>query len=96
MECKNKLRCIKYGHSKFCETCIHNPDAKLIDNFIDRGYIPTCEHGYDDCTHDPALLLYNYDNCIWTKKYYTKEQLLKEIENGCRCEDGYNYDNEDK
>lgn len=96
VECKNKLRCKKYNNSRFCEVCVHNAKAKLKDNFIDRGYIPACKYGYDDCIHDPALLLYDYDDCAWTKKNYTKEQLIKEIEEGCSCEDGCNYDDEDK
>ncbi|WP_291566877.1 MULTISPECIES: hypothetical protein [unclassified Clostridium] len=52
MSCKYELRCTM--KDRHCKECKHNPKAELQDYFRDRGYVPSCPHGYDDCIHDPA------------------------------------------
>lgn len=94
MICKNESRCTM--KDRYCGVCKHNPNAELQDYFRDRGYIPVCEHGYDDCIHDPARKLYEYHNCSWTRQRYSLEELEKEVKNGCHCDDGDCYDDEDK
>ena len=78
MECKYKLRCTMEG--RYCNQCSRNANAKLKDYFYDRGYIPTCRYGYDDCILDPAYL----------------EKEGYEGGNCDGCEDGNWYDDEDK
>lgn len=58
---EDKLRCTSEGH--MCNTCKRNPKAELPDHFHDRGYIPTCKYGYDDCVLDPAYLKDENSNC---------------------------------
>lgn len=67
--CKDELRCSMSGW--YCNECRRNPNAKLKDYFHDRGYIPSCKYGNDDCILDPEYLKYcgsdnsyNCDNCI--------------------------------
>lgn len=66
LECsiEDKLRCIMNDYK--CNICKRNPDAELQDCFVDRGYMPTCKYGYDDCVCDPAYLKNesNCDGCI--------------------------------
>ena len=96
MICKNELRCtMKDVH---CGECRENPKAELKSYFHDRGYIPTCLYGYDDCIHDPAYVLNEYDNghCSWVRERYTRNTLLKAVEEGCNCDNGCDYDDEDK
>lgn len=94
--CKYAPRCKQKG--RHCEECKHNPNAKLQDYFHDRGYIPVCYHEYDDCIHDPAKDLYEYDkgDNSWIRERYTREEFALEVKRGCYCESGMHYDNEDK
>lgn len=94
MICNHELRCTNKDIK--CGVCKHNPNAKLADCFHDRGYVPTCEYGYDDCIHDPARMLSEYDSCSWTRKIFTEEELTKMVKEGCSCEDGLDYDDECK
>lgn len=94
MICKHELRCT--NRDTCCEVCKHNPNAKLEDCFDDRGYIPACEHGYDDCIHDPARTLSEYDTCSWVREHFDKEVLIQMVKEGCFCEGGLNYDDECK
>lgn len=94
MICKYELRCTNKDRN--CGICKHNPNAKLRNCFNDRGFIPACEHGYDDCIHDPAGMLAEYDNSSWLKNRFTKEELIQMVEEGCHCEDGCEYDDECK
>lgn len=98
MNCKHKERCINNSWNNKCRACKHNPNAKLEDFFKDRGYVPICNHGFDDCIHDPARKLYEYDKgCSWTRNKYTREELIIEVNNGCRYDDEEDcYDDEDK
>lgn len=94
MICKNELRCIM--KDRYCSKCKHNPNAELEDYFIDRGYIPACKYGFKDCVYDPAYMLHEYYNDVWVREVYSMEKLEQEIKNGCDCDDGEYYENEDK
>lgn len=96
MNCKYKLRCTM--KDRYCKECKHNPKAELQDYFRDRGYVPVCRHGFDDCIHDPARRLYEYDEGdSWVREIYTREELIAQVENGCKYYDEEDcYDDEDK
>lgn len=85
--CEYEERCELYG--KRCSSCKRNRNATLKDFFKDRGYAPTCPHGYDDCILDPAYLIY--------MKYNKIEDFDYDISEGCNdCDNGEWYDDEDK
>lgn len=100
MICKHELKCT--NKDIHCGTCLHNPNAKLEDYFSDihehddGGYVSACEHGYNDCIHDPAMLLSDYDNYPWMQKTFSKEKLIQMVKEGCHCENGCDYDDECK
>jgi len=95
MECRISARCSNLG--RCCYKCRHNPDAVLENFFDDRGYIPVCGWGHDDCIYDPARILYEYEKGDpWVRKAYTKDGLEEMVEAGCLCEDMCYYDDEDK
>lgn len=95
MACKNELMCT--NKDRYCSKCSHNPNATLEDYFYDRGYIPACGHGYDDCIHDPARRVYEYHNGnSWVRDLYTLDKLEEALREGCCCEGGEYYDDEDK
>lgn len=66
--------------------------------YREDAYKPTCPHGFDDCIHDPAYSLYKYDGDIgcYCRERYTREELLQLVKEGCDCEEGCMYDDEDK
>ena len=94
MKCKHELRCTNKDY--FCDSCKHNPNAEPEDYFVDRGYIPSCTYGHKDCINDPARLLYLYDKFEWIRNRFDKKKLEKEAQEGCFCEDEFDYDDEDK
>lgn len=96
IKCQHKERCTMYSWR--CEYCKRNKNAVLEDCFEDRGYVPSCTHGYADCIHDPAYLIYCSEKGYHKKLSSIRLQQLKtKIEEGCNC--GKNvpmYDDEDK
>ena len=96
IECKHEDRCISYRYR--CEHCKRNKNAVLKDYFNDRGYIPSCVHGYTNCICDPAYLIYCSEKGYHRKLSESRlKKLQEEIKQGCNCgEDAPDYDDEDK
>lgn len=96
IKCKYEERCTMYSWR--CKYCKRNKNAVLEDCFEDRGYIPSCVHGYTDCICDPAYLIYCSEKGYHDKLSKSRlKKLQKEIEQGCNCgDDAPDYDDEDK
>lgn len=78
MSCKYEAKCSRVDI--YCNECMHNPNAKLQDYFLDKGYVSTCKYEYYNCINDPA--------------YLEKDGYEGESCDGCL--DGSWYDDEDK
>ena len=53
-----------------------------------REYAPSCKYGFSDCIHDPMYIKHTYPN--WWN------ELGCPTECTCNCNDGEEYDDEDK
>lgn len=68
------------------------------NKFKDVYYRPTCKFCFDDCIYDPAYIYSTYPD--WYKKLYgnkTPEEAAMSKRSSCSCcENGCEYDDEDK
>lgn len=95
-----------YKAQSKCDRCV-NKDTDKCDNCIDHPkwqdrprksyfelYRKTCPYGYH-CVYDPAYILF-YDP-EWYKDLYGDKTPQEVVGGSCQnCEDGDNYDDEDK
>ena len=86
--CFNPNKC-----EEICGTCKRNPNNVYVkDNFID--YPICCRYGFKDCINDPGYFWkYHHD---WFIELYgdIKPSEVKSCED--YCNDGSEYDDEDK
>lgn len=80
-------KCIRQD-SEFCHLCKRRADYR--DYYAE--YVPTCKHGYRDCILDPAYTLCHSPD--WYKELHGDAKPADVV---CTdCDDGEQYDDEDK